>query len=128
MFNIASNERIFRIKVFQEKRFINFLMYAGIVLGFKCIYAIIVQPGVNNALPLDVYKNHNFTQKDYMIFFSDIVETIHSNNMQIASVIIYQLPTQIKGISLCIEGLEDPAIKSILIVLCLCHLTSLILS
>ena len=78
MFNIASNERIFRIKVFQEKRFINFLMYAGIVLGFKCIYAIIVQPGVNNALPLDVYKNHNFTQKDYMILLKLFIPIIAS--------------------------------------------------
>ena len=114
MIRIASSEKAFRMKAFQEKRFINLLADAGSVLGFKCVHAVIAHPGVNDALPLDVYENHDFTQKDYMIFFSDMIEKIYSNNMQIASVIIDQLPAQINGINLCIASSDDHMTKSII--------------
>ena len=67
MFTIASKEKTERLKAFQKKRYVNLLADAGTVLGYKCVHAMLAHPGIDDALPFDVYENHNFTRL-YVIF------------------------------------------------------------
>ena len=125
---IASKEKHDRLKLFARKKIVNVLTDAGTVLGLKCVHAMISHPGIDDSLPFAVYENYNFTQNDYSSFFSDIFDKILKNNLQIASVIIDQLPAQVNGITLCINSSSNILIKSIIIVPCVCHLTSLMFS
>ena len=111
--------------LFRKKYFVNVLADAGTVLRFKCVHAMISHPGVDESLLIDVYENHGFKAQDYKFFFQDIFQQVISENIAISSVIIDQLPAQISGVSNLIEESNDRLIKSIIVVPCFCHLTSL---
>ena len=128
MYVVAIEDKTKRLEAFQKKRCANLLVDAGTVLGYKCVHAMLAHPGIDDALPFEVYENHNFTQLDYMSFYNDVIKKTQNNNVQVSSVIVDQLPAQIKGLNLFIESSNSTAIKSIIIVPCICHLTSLMLS
>ena len=128
MNSIANLEKQKRLKSFKLKGIVNVQADAGTVLGFKCVHALISHPDIDDALPFDVYENHNFTQNDYFQFFEDIFNQIIKSNLQISSLIIDQLPAQINGAIQCVRNSTNVYIRSIIIVPCICHLTSLMLS
>ena len=97
MNSLASKEKQIRLKPFLRMKIINVLADAGTVLGFKYVHAMLSHPGIDDSLPFDVYENHNFTQNDYYQFFTNIFGEIFKLNLQIASFINDQVPSQMKG-------------------------------
>lgn len=115
-----------RLKLFQNKIFINVLCDAGTVLGYKCIHAMLGHPGINDVIPFEIFENHEFNGDDYSQFFNEVFDKAFQNKLFISSVIIDNLPSQMNGIYNLINSSENPMIKSIIVVPCLCHLTNLI--
>lgn len=123
---LSLQEKEKRFKKFKKKIFVNVLCDAGSVLGFKCVHAMIANPGIDDAIPYEVYENHNFTSDDYYNFFNDVLNKVKIDGLCIAGIIIDNLPAQMLGITNLISRANDTFFKSIIIVPCLCHLSNLI--
>ena len=127
--NILANiDKEKRLSKFIEKITCNIAADAGTILGFKCVHSILIHPGLDDVLPLDVYENHGFTSDDYEKFFKDIFDQVLSSRLIIAGVITDQLPAQTRGLHNIIEKSTNRLISSIIIIPCFCHLMNLVLS
>ena len=126
MNSLAAEEKSRKLKLFQEKIFVNVQADAGTILGFPSIHAIISNPTIDEIFLIDSYYNNGFTSLDYQIFFNDIFEQIFKSNLVFASLIIDNLRAQMNGAKSLIEESPNVSLNTITIVPCFCHLTNLI--
>ena len=128
MHTLASKEKQKRLSNYKEKFIANVAADAGLVLGYKCVHGVLIHPGLDDVIPIDVYENHGYTAEDYRKFFTDIFQQVFDSRIYIAGVIVDQLPAQMVGLHKLIDESENLLISSIIIIPCFCHLINLILT
>ena len=126
--NVVADEVCKNAIPFFKERYVSLQMDSGTVSKLKVVHYIISIPESKTTKPFlyDLIENKNFDSLKYSIATNSVLAELFDNNIYVSAIIVDNLRCQTKGLEIIKTASENPLVKSVFIVHCFCHMTSLV--